>query len=358
MLDFKEKWNYIVKEYYNHYNSEENAIQKLWEEYFSEFLDYKKLYGEIDTQRRIHIGSYERAIPDIILRKENKDLAVFELKQYNLALNEKMEAQLKSYLKLLNLSVGIIICQKIYLYWYDYASDSLTKLPIDLKHDNPCGINFLKILHKDTFLLQEIRNFIEKSIQSKINIQRILTILDNNYVYNAVATSLRSEFDPKEIEEALEFLSFKIVKKDTLNPVSIPSISSPATHATIPTVNNDDHFFPNNPDFIIIKTSFERVNRCHGNLYDATRHCWRVSYERVIRYPYVLAVIDGIVREVYQVIKWQKAEKWPTDDDKALGRYEFIGNVAPDNIRSLFIDKRIPYQYRKPGMASPIVFSK
>ena len=96
-------------------------------------------------------------------------------------------------------------------------------------------------------------------------------------------------------------------------------------------------------------------------MYHATRHSWRVSYEKVIHYGYVLAVIDGNVKEVYKVKQWNQVspeDVWGIDNNKAAGRFEFVGEVADDSIREKFINKTIPFKYRKPGMASPVVFSK
>ena len=49
---------------------------------------------------------------------------------------------------------------------------------------------------------------------------------------------------------------------------------------------------------------------------------------------------------------------WGIDNNKAAGRFEFVGEVADDSIREKFINKTIPFKYRKPGMASPVIFSK
>ena len=40
------------------------------------------------------------------------------------------------------------------------------------------------------------------------------------------------------------------------------------------------------------------------------------------------------------------------------GRKEFVGSIAEDEVRDLFLNKRIPDYYSKKGMASPLLFSK
>ena len=106
---------------------------------------------------------------------------------------------------------------------------------------------------------------------------------------------------------------------------------------------------PNNIKYIIIKTTPDRINNdCNGSLYDAVRYSWKVSKNRVDKIRYVLGVVNGIVKEIYEVEKWQLA------DNEV--RYEFIGHVAPEEIRSIFKDKRIPEKYSKKGSANPIQY--
>jgi hypothetical protein len=172
-MDTIKKWNYIVDRYNALYNSTESIIQKEWEGYFSELLDYKKIFGEIESQRNITIGSHQRVIPDIILRANDNDLVDIELKQYNLPFAIKMEEQLKSYLKLLKLSVGVIICQKLYLCYFDYSSDKIYKVAIDFVKDNKCGIDFIEMLNKINFNENIIKDFIRKQLETRVNIIKI-----------------------------------------------------------------------------------------------------------------------------------------------------------------------------------------
>ena len=76
-------------------------------------------------------------------------------------------------------------------------------------------------------------------------------------------------------------------------------------------------------------------------LYEATRYCWKLSRARLDGVKYVIATINGIVREVYSPTSWYPVEN----------RWAFNGTVAQD--QSSWKYKRIPDQYRKKGMASP-----
>ena len=108
-------------------------------------------------------------------------------------------------------------------------------------------------------------------------------------------------------------------------------------------------------DFLIIKTTEERIKKV-GSLYDATHYRWKAKIENLEKYHYVLAVIKGYVKDVFVVDYWQPAKNRYGENGE--GRCEFVGQLAPDEIRKYFIGKRIPEIYRKQGMANPVLFPK
>lgn len=111
---------------------------------------------------------------------------------------------------------------------------------------------------------------------------------------------------------------------------------------------------PKDFGYMIIKVRWWRLDEmaiqfgADNARYEATRGCWKIRIPNKDRYPYVLSVTDGLVKEVYKVKEWHEQGD----------RKEFTGEVAPDEIRNIFIDKRIPDYYAKKGMASPVLKSK
>ena len=93
---------------------------------------------------------------------------------------------------------------------------------------------------------------------------------------------------------------------------------------------------------MIIKVKDFWLNQCKDR-YECTRSAWRVNRKNARKYPYVLSVTRGIVREVYKVDEWYESDR--------EGRSEFEGHIAEDEVRSIFINKRILEEYRKKGMA-------
>lgn len=105
-----------------------------------------------------------------------------------------------------------------------------------------------------------------------------------------------------------------------------------------------------NPKYIIIKVKEYWLNQ-RKNRYDCTRSAWKLNPEVAKKYPYVLSVTGGIVREVYKVTEWHYCEG-------RSGRAEFTGVAAEPEICEIFINKRIPAKYRKKGQASPYLYCK
>lgn len=107
---------------------------------------------------------------------------------------------------------------------------------------------------------------------------------------------------------------------------------------------------PDNPPYMIIKVKDYWLSQ-RENRYECTRSAWKVNPETANKYPYVLSVTGGIVREVYKVDAWKPCEE-------NNGRAEFVGKVAEESVRKIFINKRIPEAYRKKGQASPFLYCK
>lgn len=103
-----------------------------------------------------------------------------------------------------------------------------------------------------------------------------------------------------------------------------------------------------NLKYCIIKINDYWLNE-RGNVYETVRKHWRVNLNRVKKIPYVLASHNSVIVEVYEIENWYSAEDVP-------GRCMFDGHVAPDEIRELFINKRLPKRYVKKGLASPILY--
>lgn len=209
-----EKWNLIVDEYQHLYSSLEEKVQSAWEMYCAELFEYKKLLHEIDAQRHLSVGSGGAIIPDIILKINGKDIFDIELKKYSLPFHESFESQLISYLNQTHLSTGMIVCNKIYLYCYEYATISVNKIEIPFEKNNPDGIALMEMLTKDNFSAEKIYNYILEKQQHEKNILEINQQLKNiDWVKEIIKLKLLEQYAESDVEFVLKDLDFKVTSK-------------------------------------------------------------------------------------------------------------------------------------------------
>ena len=96
------------------------------------------------------------------------------------------------------------------------------------------------------------------------------------------------------------------------------------------------------------------------SLYDATRFCWKLNVAKARQAEVVLAVQQGLIVGAFVASEWLEATptNFPlTPEDRPVGRFGFVGHEAPENVKRLYVGKRVPDEYRKPGAANPIKYS-
>ena len=86
-----------------------------------------------------------------------------------------------------------------------------------------------------------------------------------------------------------------------------------------------------------------------GSLYEAVRWAWRVNPARAAEADWVVAVVGGVARGVFEVHGWQRSSANP-------GRYEFRGAEVDNDIARRCVGKLIPEEFRRRGMASPVLY--
>lgn len=102
-----------------------------------------------------------------------------------------------------------------------------------------------------------------------------------------------------------------------------------------------------------------RENMTELELYEVTRGYWKVNVKKAEKADYVFSVYKGMIKEVYKVKEWLPAGTIPRstlpDAETPANRFEFVGEVAEENIRDKYIEKSIANLYRK-GEANPIKY--
>lgn len=102
------------------------------------------------------------------------------------------------------------------------------------------------------------------------------------------------------------------------------------------------------------------VNRSAASmsLYEATRYAWKINKKRAKQAEVILATLQGLIVGAFVADDWLEATaaNFPGRDD-VPGRLGFIGREAPDEIKALYVGKRVPDEYRRRGAASPVKYT-
>lgn len=341
-------WNIIVEDYNKNTNALENIVQSRWEDFFADsfvFNGYSKIRGEI--HRPILKSGSGTVQPDIVIRDggTNTDLFVFEMKQYHLSHSVSFEEQLLSYMKLLGLNVGVLVCQTIRVY-YMYSDRTVISTEIPFVRDSAKGEEFVDLFKKGNFDKNKVEAFIKSHNAKKQRIAQIKQKMQSLTFEQLLIEHFLNDYSEDEIKEAISGMNSSVsttAKPDTNGPNG----DSPTLN--IPTTSSE--YAEPNFQYIIIKIKESTVSS-RGSLYEAVRYAWLATLEKVSGYKYVFAVINGVVKGVFV------ANIWQYDTHGRPNRVEFIGEKAPTEISAQFVNRSIPAKYRKPGMASPILFSK
>jgi len=93
-------------------------------------------------------------------------------------------------------------------------------------------------------------------------------------------------------------------------------------------------------------------------LYEATRFAWKISRSKAKKAQIILATRQGLIVGAFIAHDWLEAiaANFPGRED-VPGRIGFVGQEAPADIRKLYVGKRVPDEYRKPGAANPIRYT-
>ena len=112
-------------------------------------------------------------------------------------------------------------------------------------------------------------------------------------------------------------------------------------------------------NIVIIKINKSyREGMSETELYDVTRGCWKRKIASVEKADYALAVVYGIVKEVYQIDKWFPAENEvretiPYNEAVDAGRIIFKGRTANEEIRKKYLDHSVAGLFKR-GDAGPV----
>ena len=175
-----------------------------------------------------------------------------------------------------------------------------------------------------------------------------------------LAHGLRSEQEAYNIEAAaigllgLENLTNRVVGKDSLRFGRKRLSELEGYYAAKPVKITD-------PVILIRVNQLYRHGMPAEELYEITRGVWKLDFERASAMKYIFAVYEGVVREVYEVDKWQPAQiggyaiRTDLMPEDAKGRIEFVGKIAPEAIRQKYLLGDVT-AYTKVSLQAPCLY--
>lgn len=111
------------------------------------------------------------------------------------------------------------------------------------------------------------------------------------------------------------------------------------------------------------KTLLISVNRsaAERSLYNATRYAWKLNKRKAQKAEVILATLQGVIVGAFIADDWLEATvaNFPglAEGGGVPGRFGFVGEEAPIDIKKIYVGKRVPDEYRKRGAANPIKYS-
>ena len=222
-MDYKLGWNYLVSEYKKNLDAKEDKIHTLWVSYFAmPFLFNYSNSDDIDSKRSLHIGSKDREIPDIILRSNHKDLCVVELKRYSLSKNTDYEKQLLNYMSHtdIRLSIGVIICKTIDIYYYNQATNEKECLEIPFEEDSELGEKFVELFSRENYSEENITRFIREQNVSRISEEKIKSETTVALIKQLLMEHFCERFDTGLVTRVVSELNISVKEvKSLISPI-------------------------------------------------------------------------------------------------------------------------------------------
>lgn len=270
-----EKWNEICVDLCNcqNRNVSESEYQK------QVALDLRllgwKLYAhEIREQMTIEIGAANALRPDFVIYKDEKPQFVIELKRPQHVQRERERTQLFSYMKQLNLKIGLYIGEDIQVFYFDSAKDENPRLVfcVALKIDSEDGRMFVELFSRENYsqecLLEFCQERMEYLRQQELLAEELKYLTSENgriWIYDMLRRKYGEEHTADWVEDLLQKIDIHIsLKKISRQEVIVQhdgrAVSSQChlpTQRRYFSLDGNGHFCKNELSFAVIKRFVE-----------------------------------------------------------------------------------------------------
>lgn len=279
IMEHQESWKNLCKLIKHAPSHDESSFQKYIEEcVLPSGLKWQAI--QIESHPQLHLGSRKRMIPDIHVKKNDKESFVIEVKRPSHIKTDENIDQLISYMKQLETPVGVYIGNEIEIYYKKLGNSSspvcLMSLHFNEKDIN--GAKFVSLFNEDDFSIARIEKF-KTELDNEMVFQNNVTILFNHLIspdFNHSIKEIVSNYlvengeNQDVVNAALDKIDFRISRLDQ-NPRQ--SVFHGET----------------------IKPDIGKVNRTRPNRGTAQRYAYRLIKEIIeknshLSFPQMLAI--------------------------------------------------------------------
>ena len=239
-----EEWNKFVYDLIEakKKNVEEDKYHALIESQL-QLLGWAKYKGEICHKPNIPIGNRDHIQPDILIKDNEENLFVIEVKRPVHTQTERERLQLESYMRQLKVEVGIYVGENIEIFYdapKEKSAASILKVP--LKLDDKMGAKFVEKFSKESFSRDAIVKFCEDRIKEMQHLENLNKIKESilsdsqNVILESLKRTLVEKyngiFSEEDIQGMLTSLRFSVAPIDPSDASASTSTAIPSTTST------------------------------------------------------------------------------------------------------------------------------
>jgi hypothetical protein len=176
-----------------------------------EKLGWSRYNQEIEEKRIIKIGSANSLKPDIILKNQENDLVAVELKKPTIKYTARNDSQLFSYMRQLKLNVGLLINDRIHVFY----EDSTCRVPVEVMNiefieNDQDGLKFIELFSRHTFNHETLLNYCKNQLKSLEAADYIVSEEFKNKIIDFIKEDASGKFAKDIIEIALKSIEINI----------------------------------------------------------------------------------------------------------------------------------------------------
>lgn len=164
--------------------------------------------NNIKRQDSVRIGSMQSLRPDIIVYKDDKPQFIIEVKKPTHKQSVNDITQLVSYMKQLEVKVGIYIGEKIDVYYKQIGSGlkEVTLLTVSFDPNDKAGDLFCKLFNANNFSDYEIENYYKNWLKEQEEtdiIEKEISFLESREGKEIIELFLKNHFISRHIETSI-----------------------------------------------------------------------------------------------------------------------------------------------------------